>query len=368
MCDLPIRLLDLGQVPYLRSQTLYHAVAYALRADSPDTILLLRPQERYACIGYHQDLDQEIDLGFCRRHGLPVLRREVGGGTVYLDSNQLFYHLVFHQRRAPRRADELYRTLLAGPIAAYRRLGVAAELGGLNDIVVDGRKIGGTGAGSIGEAVVLCGSLILDIDPLVMARLIRTPSSVFASRLYRRMRHHVTSLRRELGQAPPLAQVRDLLVQGFAGTLGRSLVPGELRPDEWAEVERLDRLFAGPEWLQRTHRPTSEARIVKVRAGMWVCEAQAEAEGQTLRLTTAVEDGCLARPYAAGEPGLPKQQITHLRSRLHGACLDPVAWRAHLALAELAPEQAALVDACLIKIQRTLAPQLGREGATDGHR
>jgi hypothetical protein len=38
-----VRLLDLGQVPYLRSQTIWHAVAYAMTEDSPDTITLLSP-------------------------------------------------------------------------------------------------------------------------------------------------------------------------------------------------------------------------------------------------------------------------------------------------------------------------------------
>ena len=38
-----IRLLDLGLVPPIRSQTIYHAVGHALAVDSPDTIILVAP-------------------------------------------------------------------------------------------------------------------------------------------------------------------------------------------------------------------------------------------------------------------------------------------------------------------------------------
>ncbi len=54
-----IRLLDMHLVPPVRSQTIYHAVAYALDAESPDTIILVGPTEPYVCIGFHQELDKE---------------------------------------------------------------------------------------------------------------------------------------------------------------------------------------------------------------------------------------------------------------------------------------------------------------------
>jgi lipoate-protein ligase A len=56
-----IRLLDLDRVAPVRSQTVYHAVAHALTAEIPDTIILVSPTDPYVCIGYHQDLKKEVD-------------------------------------------------------------------------------------------------------------------------------------------------------------------------------------------------------------------------------------------------------------------------------------------------------------------
>ena len=78
--DTPIRLLDLGTVDPLRSQTIFHAVGYALTEGAPDTILLVSPNAPYVSIGRHQDVDREVDRAVCAELGFPVIRRE--GGPV----------------------------------------------------------------------------------------------------------------------------------------------------------------------------------------------------------------------------------------------------------------------------------------------
>ena len=114
-----VRLLNLGKVSYLRSQTIYHAVAHAMVDSSPDTITLMSPDRPYVCVGYHQDVTRDVDMDYCGAQSLPVLRRAIGGGTVLLDERQLFFHCIFHRRRAPRRIAELYRLVLGAPIRTF---------------------------------------------------------------------------------------------------------------------------------------------------------------------------------------------------------------------------------------------------------
>ena len=84
-------LYNLGTVSWLDSQLLYHALAYLGR----EGLILLQPGSPYVCLGYHQDAAQEIEVDFLTEHGIPIFRREVGGGAVYLDRGQLFYQLFF---------------------------------------------------------------------------------------------------------------------------------------------------------------------------------------------------------------------------------------------------------------------------------
>lgn len=233
-----IRLLDLGEVSYLRSQALYHGLAQAMSAETPDTLVLCWPATAYFCVGYHQRPEQELDLGFCRQHGYPVVHRKIGGGTVFLDRHQLFYQVIVRASRAPIRVAAIYRRLLAAPVAALQALGLPARLEGTNEIEVRGKRIAGTGGGQIEEAIVVTGNLLLSFDCDAMARAWRVPSEAFRALAADGLRQYVTTLRQELSEIPSMAAVKALLVEQYAETLGRPLLPGSLTPLERKAIAR----------------------------------------------------------------------------------------------------------------------------------
>ncbi len=171
------RLLDLGYREPLMAQTFYESVAEAVhRGESPNTLILLQPDSPYACLGYHKNLEQELDLDFLKEKGLPVIRRSQGGGATYLDSNQIFYQIVFKDSGVVSRdIERLFEKLLAVTVETYRRLGVPAEYKPVNNVVVDGRKISGNGAGRHESATILVGNIIIDLDYDLMARVLKVP-------------------------------------------------------------------------------------------------------------------------------------------------------------------------------------------------
>ena len=129
------RLLDLGRAEPLVAQAFYEAVAEAVHRDiSPNTLILVQPDSPYACIGYHQSLEKEIDIEYIESEGLPVIRRSQGGGATYLDSGQVFYQIIAKNSPAlPRNVDKLFEKLLAVTVESYRQLGVDAEFKPLNE-------------------------------------------------------------------------------------------------------------------------------------------------------------------------------------------------------------------------------------------
>ncbi|MEE9150644.1 MAG: lipoate--protein ligase family protein, partial [Thermoplasmata archaeon] len=83
-------LYDLGALPWKQTQLIYHALARC----GEESIIICTPKEEYACVGFHLDISQELDLDFCEKHKIGIFRREIGGGTVFLDKNQLFYQVI----------------------------------------------------------------------------------------------------------------------------------------------------------------------------------------------------------------------------------------------------------------------------------
>jgi lipoate-protein ligase A len=304
----PIRLLDLAPVSPLRSQTIYHAVGYALGGASPDTIMLVSPNAPYVSIGRHQDAAREVDLAYCADAGYPVIRREIGGGAVYLDGNQLFTQWIFHADHLPATVEERFAVYAETLVRTYRALGIPAEHRPINDIHVAGRKIGGTGAARMDGAEVVVGSLMFDFDVATMARVLKVPSEKFRDKVIQSLTDYMTTMRRELGEPPARETVIAAYLEACRAVLGRDVVLGELRRDELDLAEDLDARFAGREWLEEAgglRRP-----FVKIHEGVRVAEAAHKAPGGLIRCVLRVRDGhvddvAFSGDFTARPPSMP---------------------------------------------------------------
>ncbi|MFQ5887615.1 MAG: lipoate--protein ligase [Candidatus Hydrothermarchaeales archaeon] len=318
-----VRLLDFGSVSALKSQTIYHGLAYAMKDETPNTITLMRPSEPYVCIGYHQELNKEVDVDYCKEHGLPMLRREVGGGTVYLDSGQLFYHTIFHKRHIPKDIQKAYELFLQAPIEAYRELGIQAEYRPINDLQVNGKKIDGTGAATIGNAFVIAGSLLMDFNYEMMSRVLKVPDEKFRDKVYKTMEQYLTTIKRELGEVPPVEELKRLLKRKFQETLDVKLVEGEPTKNEWETIDALEEKFLSKEWLHMMEEPYEKVKNVKIAEGINVRESAFKSPGGLIRTTLRIHDDVIEDILISGDFFIyPPEALSELAESLKGTKLD----------------------------------------------
>jgi lipoate-protein ligase A len=310
-----VHLYDLGSVLWTDSQLIYHALPRLSR----EALVLLSPASPYVCIGYHQDVEKEVDVEFCRENDIPIFRREVGGGGVYLDDNQLFYQLIVRKDNplAPFDKTAFYRNFLEPPIETYREIGIAAEYKPVNDIITEKRKISGNGAAEIGDFLVLVGNLILDFNYEMMTRVLRVPDEKFRDKVYKSMRENLTTIKRELGEVPPWEELAASLARNFEKLLGplpRAGVDEELR----SEVSRLESEFLSEEWLYKIGRRT-EGRTVKIAAGVDVRHLVHKAPGGLIRGDVEITDGLITSLSLSGDFFFyPADKVTELSEALIG--------------------------------------------------
>ena len=265
-----IRLLDLGLVSPVRSQTVYHAVAHGMTETTPDTIILVSPDRPYVCIGYHQDLEKEVDLAYCAAHDLPVYRREVGGGAVYLDAGQVFLQWIFHAGHVPPSLEERFELFIRPLVATYQALGIPAYHRPVNDVHVSGKKIGGTGAAQMGSAEVLVGSLMFTFDKATMARVLKVASEKMRDKVFESLEQYMTTMTEQLGRVPDRQAVMNEYVAQCAAALDAEIVAGRLTSAEDALAAELDARFASDDWLYLGGR--SQRSGVKIHEDVWVGE------------------------------------------------------------------------------------------------
>jgi lipoate-protein ligase A len=311
-----MQLYHLKHVPWLQSQLIYHA----LPCVGIEGLIILAPSEPYVCIGYHQDLAQEVDVAFCRERGIPIFRREVGGGTVYLDGNQVFYQVVLHKDNPLAQGDKatFYRRMLQPVADAYCDLGVPSRYRPINDVVtVEGRKISGTGAATIGDYVILVGNLIADFDYGIMSRVLCVPDEKYRDKVFKSMRENLTTLKHETGRLLEWDEMVTPLIYRFEQVVGY-LEPAALPQAVYDEIEALTPRFLSEEWLYKKGKQLS-ARQVKIASGVNVIQRVHKAPGGLIRATVEVKENQLKSVSLSGDFFCyPKDAISALESTLEG--------------------------------------------------
>jgi len=280
----PIRLLNLGIIPPLQTQSVYHALAEQMTRDSQDVIIVCRPNAPYLCLGYHQVSENTFDADECERRGLPVLRRRLGGGATYLDSNQLFYQCIFHHTRMPAMLNDIYALGLAAPVNTLKRLGLTAELRDTNEIEVDGKRIAGTGGGRIGEACVVVGNLLFDFDFEVMTAVWRTPSSSFRLLAEKALRQQLITLN-QLGITTPLEEITEMLIKDFSGTFKRPLQMDALTAEEIESANEAAKELISDDFLtlHRQRENLAPMHFLKISARAFIHAEEAHVNNYDVR-------------------------------------------------------------------------------------
>lgn len=84
--------------------------------------------------GRNQSIRQEVDLDFCRREGIDVIRRRSGGGAIFADRHNIMTSLVTETEAV----EPLFKEYAEAVASALRQLGAPAVVSGRNDTVLEG--------------------------------------------------------------------------------------------------------------------------------------------------------------------------------------------------------------------------------------
>lgn len=215
----PLRVIDLASAWASEPQAATYAMADRLAPDDGPAVIVADPVEPFLSVGANQNIERDIDLSFCRDCGIPIVQRRLGGGGLYIDRNQLIFHIIVPARRAPRPASRMLARVAGAVVDTHRDLGIAARLRPPGDIAVGRRKIGGTAGAEIGGSVVVGGTFLFDFDAVAMARCLKLPSEPLRDKVASMFERGMTTIRGELGSPPDRAIVK----LRFAANLARWL-------------------------------------------------------------------------------------------------------------------------------------------------
>ncbi len=267
---MPIRWIDAGRVSHIRSQSIYHGLGYAQTPETTNTVVMVIPEEPYLCIGYFQDATKEVNLSYCRDNSLPVIRRETGGGTVYIDSGQLFVQWICQPGFLPRKVEQRFQLFNKVMTETYKFFGIQAYHYPVNDVHVNGKKIVGTGAATIGNAEVVTGNFLYDFDIEIMTQALKTPNEEFRNALRNSLDNYMTWIKRELKHPPSYFEIIQTYKKRCEQILDTPIVDGNFTEDEMQAIILAEEKLQQNDWLHSIKSSPSRNKLVKIHAGVWI--------------------------------------------------------------------------------------------------
>jgi lipoate-protein ligase A len=285
---------------------------------TPNTIHFLQFSPRAVLVGFHQSVQEEIRVEYCRQQGIDINRRVTGGGAIFFDESQLGWEVIcdksFFNATIPN--QRLFRTLCEPVVTALGILGLQSEFRPRNDIEIRGRKISGTGGTESDGAFLFQGTMLTDFDVDTMLRALRIPVEKLKAKEIDSVKERVTCLRWELGYMPPMDAIKGAIKQGFENHLSIRLVEGGLTFEEKALFEEKREDYRSKAWVDLV-RPKAQTRDV-------VQAAYKSDEG--LVRFTAVIDAQRKRvkdTYITGDfLSFPSRALFDMEAALRGCPLD----------------------------------------------
>jgi len=312
------------------TQAIYDAVSQAhSQGLVQNTIIVCEPTYPVVCIGFHQMASTDVDIDFCQRKGIPIVRRILGGGGVLLDRGQIFYQIIAKRGSGviPYKADDTFEALLRPVVRTLRELGVPAQYRALNDVQVQGRKISGNGATVIGETLVLTGNIIVDFDYDLMCAILRVPSDKFRDKVVKSLKERVTTLKRELDPVPPTSEIERILVKNFERELSISLQRRSLTELESRLLTEITAKYHSERWLfesEAGHRDLLRKKELRISGSTRIVENSVKTAGGLIRVLFEADGDVIRDAAIYGDFSFyPKEKLEKFERSLRGVLLVP---------------------------------------------
>ena len=221
------------------------AEEYFLKNFQEDFFMLWRSQASVV-VGKHQNALAEINHEFVKEHGIPVLRRLSGGGTVFHDPGNVNFTFI----RNVEKISEVNFTVFTIPVVeALKKFGVEAYTTGRNDLMIDGKKISGNAEHVYRKRVLHHGTLLFDSHLEALKGALKVDLSKFEDKAVQSNRSPVTNIAGYLSESVSVEEFTRFLFDEISRHLSEFRVY-ELTEEDVEAIQQLrEEKYQTWEWI-----------------------------------------------------------------------------------------------------------------------
>lgn len=142
-------------------------------------------------VGRNQLIDNEINLPYCKKKGIHLIRRKSGGGCIYVDEGCLLFSCITHDDQV----NMVFNQYIDRIVTMLNTIGVDAIAGGRNDILIDGKKISGNAFYHVPNKSIVHGTMLYDTNLQNMVESITPSQQKLISKGVQSVRQHIALLK-----------------------------------------------------------------------------------------------------------------------------------------------------------------------------
>lgn len=188
--------------------------------------------------GRNQVVENEVNVDYCRAHGISMYRRKSGGGCVYADMDNLMLSYI----SAGENVNFAFNRFINMVLLVLRKMGIEATGTSHNDVLIGGHKVCGTACYHVGGKSIVHSTMLYDTNMEHMLNAITPSREKLQKRGIESVRQRITLLKDYTTMN--LDQIK-LLIRDTLCSDERRLTTSEV-----ADVERLERSYLDNEFVK----------------------------------------------------------------------------------------------------------------------
>jgi lipoic acid synthetase/lipoate-protein ligase A len=178
-------------------------------------------------------VENEVNLDYCREHGIKVYQRKSGGGCVYADRDNLMLSYVTSEENV----GFAFNRFMTMVLLVLRKMGIEATGTSHNDIMIGSRKLCGTACRKTAKGCIVHSTMLYDTNMEHMLNAITPGPEKLERKGIASVRQRVTLLKEytSLGLEEVKALIRETLCRGER----------RLTQEEIGRIEELKQIIYG---------------------------------------------------------------------------------------------------------------------------
>ena len=218
-------------------------------------------------IGYNQDIQKEINVEYCKKNNVGIVRRITGGKAIFHDK-EITYSFILPEdlNLLPKEINESYKEIANALVLTLNRFNINVEIkktperiktpicfnsSNWYELLINGKKISGSAQRRMQGKILQHGSILIDFDYNKNSLLFDSSNLIDN---ITNLKKRITSIKREMNNIDNIKKISykelaNAIKQGFKENFNFEMVDDNLTNEEIILAEKLRReRYATDEW------------------------------------------------------------------------------------------------------------------------